>query len=84
MPDLDWRAIASESDAPEVKQAQAELDAVLSEIDRRKGRLASLEKLVEEGRFSRSLFETLDAEKLALGDLSAREEKLRRNPLRGP
>ena len=76
LPDLDWHAIASESDDPEVKQAQAELDAVLSEIDRRKGRLVSLERLVAEGSFSRSLFESLDAEKLALGDLSAREEKL--------
>jgi hypothetical protein len=76
LPDLDWREIAEESEAPEVKQAQAELDATLSEIDRRSARLASLEKLVAEGSFSRSLFETLDAEKLALGDLSARREKL--------
>ena len=76
LPDLDWTEIASEGESEEVRKAQAELDAVLSEIDRRKGRLVSLEKLVEEGSFSRSLFEALDAEKLALGDLSAREEKL--------
>jgi DNA invertase Pin-like site-specific DNA recombinase len=76
LPELDWSAIAEESDAPEVTQARAELDGVLSEIDRRKGRLVSLERLVAEGSFSRSLFECLDAERLALGDLSAREEKL--------
>jgi multidrug efflux pump subunit AcrA (membrane-fusion protein) len=53
---------------------QAELDAVLGEVDRRTGRLASLEKLVEEG--APSLFAALDAEKAALSDLSARQEKL--------
>jgi hypothetical protein len=74
LPDLDWTEIASEGESEEVRKAQAELDAVLSEIDRRKGRLVSLEKLVAEGSFSRSLFEALDAEKLSLGDLSAREE----------
>jgi DNA invertase Pin-like site-specific DNA recombinase len=76
LPDLDWKVIASEGESEEVRKAQAALDATLGEIDRRKGRLVSLEKLVEEGSFSRSLFEALDAEKLALGDLSAREEKL--------
>jgi hypothetical protein len=55
---------------------QAELDEVLGEIDRRSQRLASLEKLVEEGAFSRSLFEAVDAEKLALGDYSGKREKL--------
>ena len=39
-------------------------------------RLASLEKLVAEGTFSKSLFEALDAEKLALGDYTSRQEKL--------
>ena len=78
LPALDWEAIASEGESEEVRKAQAELDAVLGEIDRHNQRLGSLEKLVAEGRFSRSLFETLDAEKLALGDLSVRQEKLAR------
>jgi DNA invertase Pin-like site-specific DNA recombinase len=76
LPDLDWQTIAEESEPPEVKQAQAELDAVLTEIDRRTARLTDLEKLVAEGTFSKTLFETLDAEKLALGDLTSRSEKL--------
>jgi len=76
LPDLDWREIAEEGESEEVRKARAELDAVLSEIDRRNHRLGSLEKLVAEGSFSRSLFEALDEEKLALGDLSARKEKL--------
>jgi hypothetical protein len=74
--DWDWTAIASEGESEEERRVAAELDAALSEIDRRSARLASLEKLVAEGSFSRSLFEALDAEKLALGDLSVRREKL--------
>jgi DNA invertase Pin-like site-specific DNA recombinase len=76
LPDLDWKAIAEESEPPEITAARAELDAVLGEIDRCNARLGSLEKLVAEGSFSRSLFETLDAERLRLGDLSGRAEKL--------
>jgi DNA invertase Pin-like site-specific DNA recombinase len=74
--DLDWKAIAGESESPEIRTAQTELDEVLGEIDRRNLRLASLEKLVAEGAFSRSLFETVDAEKLALSDYISRQEKL--------
>jgi DNA invertase Pin-like site-specific DNA recombinase len=76
LPDLDWKVIASEGESEEERRASAELDAVLTEIDRRSARLASLERLVAEGSFSRSLFEALDAEKVALGDLSVRREKL--------
>ena len=76
LPELDWKMIASEGESEEVQKAQAKLDAVLAEIDRCSGRLASLGKLVEEGTFSKSLFETLDAEKLAREDLASREEKL--------
>jgi hypothetical protein len=61
LPDLDWREIAEEGESEEVRKAQAALDATLSEIERHKGRLGSLEKLVAEGTFSKSLFETLDA-----------------------
>jgi hypothetical protein len=74
--DLDWQAIAGEGESPEVKATRAELDAVLGEIERRTGRLASLEKIVEEGSFSASLFASIDAEKLAMGDLASRREKL--------
>jgi DNA invertase Pin-like site-specific DNA recombinase len=74
--DFDWQAIAGESESPEIKAAQTEFDAVLSEIDRHNLRLASLEKLVEEGAFSKSLFEAIDAEKLALGDYTAKRESI--------
>jgi hypothetical protein len=76
--DLDWKAIASEGESEEERRAAAELDAVLTEIDRSGARLASLEKLVADGTFSKSLFETLDAEKLAREDLASRQEKLAR------
>jgi hypothetical protein len=76
LPDLDWGAIAEEGESEEVRKAGAELDVVLSEIDRRNASLASLEKIVVEGSFSKRLFEEIDAEKLRLGDLSARREKL--------
>jgi hypothetical protein len=49
---------------------------VLGEIDRHSLRLTSLESLVEEGTFSKSLFEAVDAEKLRLGDLASREQTL--------
>jgi hypothetical protein len=76
LPELDWKVIASEGESEEVRKAQAQLDAVLAEIDRCSGRVASLEKLVAEGAFSKSLFERLDAEKLAREDLASREGKL--------
>jgi DNA invertase Pin-like site-specific DNA recombinase len=76
LPDLDWGAIAEEGESEEVRRAGAELDGVLGEIDRRSARLAALEKIVAEGSFSKRLFEEIDAEKLGLGDLSARREKL--------
>jgi len=74
--DLDWQAIAGEGEPEEVKTAQRELDAVLGDIDRSTRKIEGMQALVEEGSFSRSLFEALDEEKLALGDLSARKEKL--------
>jgi hypothetical protein len=74
--DLDWKAIAGESESPEIKAAQAEFDEVLGKVDWHNERLAALKKLVAEGGFSNSLFEAIDAEKLALGDYSGRREKL--------
>jgi hypothetical protein len=68
--------VAGEGESPEVKANQAQLDETLGEIDRRKVRLAGLEKLVEEGSFSRSLFDALDGEKAGLGESTSRSEKL--------
>jgi DNA invertase Pin-like site-specific DNA recombinase len=73
---LDWQAIAGEGEPEEVKTAQAELDAVLADLDRCSGKIARWQGYIDEGSDSRSLFETLDAEKLRLGDLSSRQEKL--------
>jgi hypothetical protein len=64
--------------------ASAQLDETLAEIERRKVRLAGLQKLVEEGSFSRSLFDALDGEKLALGQFSLPQRKTRCKPRSGP
>jgi hypothetical protein len=74
--DFDWKAIAGESESPEIKAAQAELDETLGKIDWHNERLAALKKLVAEGGFSNSLFEAIDAEKLALNEYTPRQEKL--------
>jgi hypothetical protein len=74
--DLDWQAIAGEGESEEVKKAQSQLDAVLGDLDRCSKKIERLQALVDEGSFSRSLFENLDLEKARMGDLSARQEKL--------
>ena len=74
--DLDWRAIAGEGEPEEVKTAQAELDAVRGELDRSTRKIATWQGYIEEGSASRSRFDALDAEKLRMGDLSSRAEKL--------
>jgi hypothetical protein len=74
--DLDWQAIAGEGEPEEVKTAQRELDAVLGDIDRSTRKIEGMQALVEEGSFSRSLFENLDLEKARLGDYASLKEKL--------
>jgi DNA invertase Pin-like site-specific DNA recombinase len=74
--DLDWKSVAGEGESEEVKKAVAELDAVLREIDRCTGKIARMQDLVNEGSFSRSLFEALDGERAKLRDYASRKEKL--------
>jgi hypothetical protein len=75
--DLDWQSIAGESESEEEKAARAELETVLGEIDRTEVKLNGLQALVDEGVFSRSLFESLDWEKAKLvGDYISRRENL--------
>jgi DNA invertase Pin-like site-specific DNA recombinase len=74
--DLDWPSIAGEGEPEEVKAARAELDAVLAEIDRSSRKIEGMQALVEEGSFSRSLFEALDSEKAKQSDATSRKEKL--------
>jgi DNA invertase Pin-like site-specific DNA recombinase len=74
--DLDWRSVANESNSPEVKAAQDELETVLKEIDQTQIKIAGLQKLVDEGLFSKSLFESLDALKAQAVEYQARKEKL--------
>ena len=49
---------------------------MLGDLDRCSKKIERLQALVDEGSFSRSLFENLDLEKARMGDLSARQEKL--------
>jgi DNA invertase Pin-like site-specific DNA recombinase len=74
--DLDWKSVAGESESDEVKNSQAELETVLSEIDRTSAKIANLQKLVDEGVFSKSLFDTLDAENGKMADYTSRRESL--------
>jgi hypothetical protein len=74
--DLDWKSVAGEGESPEVKAAASELDAVLGEIDRCTGKIARMQDLVNEGSFSRSLFEALDGERTKLRDYTSRKETL--------
>jgi DNA invertase Pin-like site-specific DNA recombinase len=74
--DLDWQSVAGESESDEVKAAQRELENVLSETDRTSQRITQLQKLVDEGAFSKALFETLDAHKAQLIDYTSHKEAL--------
>jgi DNA invertase Pin-like site-specific DNA recombinase len=74
--DLDWRSLATEAESPEVKATRAELETVLSEIEKCAGRLAGLRALVEEGSFSASLFAAIDAEEAKLAACTGRRESL--------
>jgi hypothetical protein len=74
--DLDWRSVADESESFEVKKVQDELETVLREIDRSVQKIAGLQKLVDEGLFSKSLFESLDVQKAQLVEYQVRKERL--------
>ena len=74
--DLDWKAVAGHGDSAEVTAATARREAVLGEINSISRKIAQLEKLVEDGSFSKSLFDTLDDLKSKLIDATSREEKL--------
>ena len=66
-----------EAESPEVKATRAELETVLSEIEKCQGRLANLQTLVaDEGSFSHALFAAVDSEEAKLADLIGRKEKL--------
>jgi DNA invertase Pin-like site-specific DNA recombinase len=74
--DLDWQAVATEAESLEVRELQAELETALLEIDRRTQRLATLQKFVDDGVFSKSLWENLDLEKTALAEAVSRRREL--------
>jgi DNA invertase Pin-like site-specific DNA recombinase len=74
--DLDWRAVAGESESDEVKSLQGELETVLTELDRSRFKIAGMQKLIDEGLFSKSLFESLDAEKVRAIEYQGRKESL--------
>jgi DNA invertase Pin-like site-specific DNA recombinase len=74
--DLDWRSIAGESESPEIKALQSELETVLMELDRSRVKIGGMQKLIDEGLFSKSLFESLDVEKARMVEYQARKESL--------
>lgn len=74
--DLDWKSVAGQSESAELKVAQAELETVLSELNRSSQNIAKLQGLVNEGVFSKSLFESLDNENARMVEYQTRKEIL--------
>jgi DNA invertase Pin-like site-specific DNA recombinase len=74
--DLDWQSVATESESLEVRELQTELETTLIAIDRHTQRLAAMQKFVEDGVLSKSLWENLDLEKAALAEAVSRRQKL--------
>jgi hypothetical protein len=74
--DLDWQAIAGESEPSEVKEAQTELDRTLADLDRCERKILHLETLTAEDTPPISLYRDLDVEIARRDDLASRKEKL--------
>jgi hypothetical protein len=74
--DLDWKSVAGIGESPEVKALGDQLEATLAEIDLRSRKISQMEKIVEEGTLSASLFVSLDAEKSKLVEAVTRKEKI--------
>jgi DNA invertase Pin-like site-specific DNA recombinase len=72
---LDWKSVAGHGESEEVTVATAQLEADLAEIDHSSRKIAQMQQLVDEGTFSKSLFEALDAEKARLVEATTRKEK---------
>jgi DNA invertase Pin-like site-specific DNA recombinase len=74
--DLNWKAVGSYGESDEEKAASARLEEALAGVDRISQNVAAMEKLVEDGVFSKALFESLDAAKVKLVEAISRKEKL--------
>jgi hypothetical protein len=79
--DLDWRAVAGESEPEETVQLKADLDSKASEIDRTSRLLERNRRLIDDPdtRLSTMLLESVSSAETRLAELLSRREKTNLN-----